>query len=252
MSDTQDWTTMTAEQLIARGHKPVMIQHTEKEGWQEVGDAPTTPAVAKPAEHLKGHKSIAEMVSTHTSVWREALAHMLTNKAYDRAYVEHELKALGDIEVACEAEQSPLDAFEVIKAAMQADPAYAWAWHCNIAMAFYDAAGETLNKHQIGNEGAARFMRAAFDVDVTQFPEYQALVKGWAMLEVVEPGLPQKGQVWLDRSGDRYTVVGMTSGPDAGKADIFPRAVFYRGPDGREWARTLDSWNESFTREVQS
>ncbi|HEX7909148.1 MAG TPA: hypothetical protein VF534_13825 [Paraburkholderia sp.] len=52
--------------------------------------------------HLKGHKSPAEMVSTHIHVWREALAHLLTNPSYDRAYVEHEQKALADIENACE------------------------------------------------------------------------------------------------------------------------------------------------------
>jgi hypothetical protein len=72
---------------------------------------------------------------------------------------------------------------QALKTAMQADSGYAWGWHCNIAMAFYDAAGNTPNRHRIGNEGAARFMRTAFDVDVTQFVEYQALVKGWALME---------------------------------------------------------------------
>jgi len=30
------WYEMTAEELIARGHKPVAIQHTDEEGWTEV------------------------------------------------------------------------------------------------------------------------------------------------------------------------------------------------------------------------
>lgn len=210
---------------------------------------------APSADHSQGHTSFAEMVSGHIHIWREALAHMLLNKSYDRAYVERELKALAEIEAACKVEVATPKvalAMSALKAAMQADPGYAWGWHCNIAMAFYDAAGDTPNKHRIGNEGAARFMRNAFDVDVTQFPEYQALVKGWALLEADEPGMPKVGETWLHRKGERYTVLGVTSVPEAEKAEKFPRTVFYRGPDGRRWTRTLESWNESFTRETSN
>src|ERR1700682_352355 len=52
-------------------------------------------------EHLKGHPSLADMISTHIHIWREALAHMLLTKEYDSTYVEHEQKALDDIEKAC-------------------------------------------------------------------------------------------------------------------------------------------------------
>jgi hypothetical protein len=63
-------------------------------------------------EHLTGHKSFEEMVSTHIHVWREALGALLLNKAYDRSYVEHEQKALADIENACKIEMAaqPSDA----------------------------------------------------------------------------------------------------------------------------------------------
>jgi hypothetical protein len=30
------WYEMTADELIAAGHKPVQIQHTEERGWEEV------------------------------------------------------------------------------------------------------------------------------------------------------------------------------------------------------------------------
>ncbi|HDR9086276.1 TPA: hypothetical protein QDB10_002167 [Burkholderia vietnamiensis] len=69
-------------------------------------------------DHLKGHTSLAEMVSTHIGVFREALSHMLTNEAYDRAYVEHELKALADIDAACKTE---LASAESLRKAAPAD-----------------------------------------------------------------------------------------------------------------------------------
>jgi hypothetical protein len=59
--------------------------------------------------------------------------------------------------------------------------------------------------------------------------------------------LPTPGSTWKHRGGDEYTVIGLTSEPDAEKAEKFPRTVFYRGPDGRQWTRTLQSWRGSFT-----
>lgn len=55
-------------------------------------------------EHLKGHKSLAEMVSTHIHIWREGLGLMAMNDGYDQTYVAHEQRALADIEAACKAE----------------------------------------------------------------------------------------------------------------------------------------------------
>lgn len=58
--------------------------------------------------------------------------------------------------------------------------------------------------------------------------------------------IPQAGSTWQHRDGTEYVVIDCTSQPDAEKADRFPMTVFYRGPDGRKWARTLDSWRASF------
>jgi hypothetical protein len=58
--------------------------------------------------------------------------------------------------------------------------------------------------------------------------------------------VPEVGSIWQHRKGDYYTVRGMTSQPDPEKADKFPRTVFYQGPDGRRWTRTLESWMDSF------
>lgn len=75
-------------------------------------------------------------------------------------------------------------AFEVIKAAMVADEpekpgSYAHSWHCNIAMACFDAikahdvtaldedSGEMSGQdaHDVGNAAATRFMKLCFGVD---------------------------------------------------------------------------------------
>ena len=57
---------------------------------------------------------------------------------------------------------------------------YAHSWHCNIAMACYDAIiadNESRQKmfrvshsaaHKIGNDAASRFMKICFDVDTKQ------------------------------------------------------------------------------------
>ena len=58
------------------------------------------------------------------------------------------------------------------KTMKEEDGSYAWAWHCNIAMMAYDAGTE----HKVANDGAARFMKLAFDVDVTKFDEYKQIM----------------------------------------------------------------------------
>jgi len=58
------------------------------------------------------------------------------------------------------------EAFEILKWHMENDSGYAWGWHCNIAMACYDAMPDDINqRHEIGNDAASRFMKLCFDVD---------------------------------------------------------------------------------------
>ena len=58
-------------------------------------------------------------------------------------------------------------AFEILKNAIQDDPAYAWSWHCNIAMASIDEGAP----RDSGNAAAARFMQMCFGVDTTKAPD---------------------------------------------------------------------------------
>jgi hypothetical protein len=65
------------------------------------------------------------------------------------------------------------EAMDVVGAAINSDPEYAWSWQCNIAMAVFDAGVE----HRIANEGAARFMQILFGVDMRKSPYYVALLE---------------------------------------------------------------------------
>ncbi len=56
-------------------------------------------------------------------------------------------------------------AMDILKAEMK-DPGYAWGWHCNVAMPFYDGLPENEpDRHKRANIGAGRVMRHIFDVD---------------------------------------------------------------------------------------
>ena len=55
-------------------------------------------------------------------------------------------------------------AMSTLKKAMIKDPDYAWGWHCNIAVMAQDAGVS----HKVSNDGAARFMKLAFDVDTAR------------------------------------------------------------------------------------
>lgn len=71
-------------------------------------------------------------------------------------------------------------AFATLMTHMHDDPEYAWAWQCNLAMAFMDTTPSTMeDRHQIANEGAARFMQVCFKIDITKHEHYVGLQKRW-------------------------------------------------------------------------
>lgn len=75
-----------------------------------------------------------------------------------------------DVERVVRHDVTPAEAMAVLSAAMREDYGYAWAWHCNVAMAAVDAGAP----HKDANERAAGFMRCAFGVDTSLPPN------GWA------------------------------------------------------------------------
>jgi hypothetical protein len=50
---------------------------------------------------------------------------------------------------------------------LRADNEYAWAWHCNLAMAAYDEGLE----HHAANRAAGRFMHSLFNLDTTRLEQ---------------------------------------------------------------------------------
>lgn len=72
-------------------------------------------------------------------------------------------------------------AVRVLQLSMFVDHEFAWGWHCNIAMSFFDEmkSMRELSEHpglpKIANRAAARFMKTCFDVDVREFEQWKAL-----------------------------------------------------------------------------
>ncbi len=89
--------------LIARMNSTRGKYETEDSNRKMILDA--VNAEAWPKGDYKGHATLAEMVSGHIEVWRDALKHRLIDSdSADKLYIEHELKALEEIEKACEVE----------------------------------------------------------------------------------------------------------------------------------------------------
>lgn len=90
-----------------------------------------------------------------------------------------------------QAEQKKPDAvpaaFEALKAELQADPEYAWAWHCNFAKPFMDS---TTLGHELANNSAASIMRHVFDIDITTHPHYRDLRAKWDAENVAQAASP--------------------------------------------------------------
>lgn len=81
------------------------------------------------------------------------------------------------------------DAVAVILDAIRTDPDYAWSWHCNIAMGFVDAGGDTYT----ANQGAARFMRTLAQVEPTHpLPKTPAVEQQEAPAAVAQQTPPQQ------------------------------------------------------------
>jgi hypothetical protein len=81
-------------------------------------------------------------------------------RGYARAAVEADRARRGEATAA--------DAMAILRAALSADPDYAWGWHCAVWAAAHDEGLET----GAANRAAARFMHAAFDVDTTKSPNF--------------------------------------------------------------------------------
>ena len=60
--------------------------------------------------------------------------------------------------------------YSLLQAAIHADPGYAWALFCNIAVPIMDAADVS---HEVANETGAHLMQHLFEYDITAHEYYQ-------------------------------------------------------------------------------
>ena len=67
------------------------------------------------------------------------------------------------------AQEAP-NAMQSLTAALKADPEYAWAWHCNLAMPIMDNAKVS---HRVANITAARLMQHLFGIDTEKHPHFE-------------------------------------------------------------------------------
>jgi len=65
-------------------------------------------------------------------------------------------------------------AFETLRKALLNDDSFAHAWHCNLAMSFYDSMPmesfwfpDKSKHHAMANEGASRFMKLCFNIETS-------------------------------------------------------------------------------------
>jgi hypothetical protein len=71
-----------------------------------------------------------------------------------------------------------ISASNLLRASLQKDNGYAWAWHCNIAMPLFDA--KVGLSHREANDCAAILMRHLFNVDIKESPEWKMTARNWS------------------------------------------------------------------------
>ena len=102
---------------------------------------------------------------------RARLAHTEGKSATAPAQPERKPMTAKRIDAAIETAPEPSTEVAVGKLckSLREDLDYAWTWHCNIAMAAFDAGCP----HDVANEGAARFMQLLAGVDTREHPAFQ-------------------------------------------------------------------------------
>ena len=80
----------------------------------------------------------------------------ILKEGIDKDY--EEIKTTLKYEQGYEEEPDAKGALAEMKRAMDADPDYAWGWHCNLACCIMDEGVS----HEVANKAASRFMKLAF------------------------------------------------------------------------------------------
>ena len=89
-----------------------------------------------------------------------------------------------------------------LKAALHADPDYAWTWQCNLACIGIDSvsdisADDSIAPHETANRRAAQFMSNAFGLDIRTNEHWKEFESLWAK-EAVPSDEPPTLEEWID------------------------------------------------------
>lgn len=103
---------------------------------------------------------LSTLVNTHQ--WNYAQAYDLVRDMLDEKWNERPVH-----------ETPAPHAMHALTGALSADPDYAWAWHCNLAMPIMDC----LKVSHEANEAGAALMQHLFRIDIRQHPYWGPAVK---------------------------------------------------------------------------
>ena len=112
------------------------------------------------------------------------LGYIKTDKSHQPAFSARQMRAAMQAQPAA---PGVTGAVQTLIEALKADPEYAWAWHCNIAMAAFD---EGLS-HYAANKAAARFLSWLAQIDMTTHPDFPKAPEQSAAAEVSDEVLDQ-------------------------------------------------------------
>ncbi len=88
------------DEIIRDVIKPLNVEWVEEDDWCGYRHSVPEPKQEPVVDRYCGHSSLADMVSAHTHVWRTLLEDEHARNNCERPYINHELNALSDIEVA--------------------------------------------------------------------------------------------------------------------------------------------------------
>lgn len=127
-----------------------------------------TPIVTEPTPANSDEADVREVQEAHDWAQTDAIAAEHGEGSPDPHFIEEDV--LDDMRYRIANNMGVADELNVLKAAVRLDPAYAWSWHCNLAMSFFDEGGDK----PAANRGAARFMQLLFGVDTSKHEHFAA------------------------------------------------------------------------------
>ena len=111
-------------------------------------------------------------------------------------------------EILCQGKEKSI--FDPLHNMINADPDYAWGWHCNLAMPIMD---ELNCSHYEANQAAARIMQHMFQIDMTKHEEFP---KAPPRIELVQKQMKRLEKFFNDYAAEHQSVESQKPGYQEG------------------------------------